>query len=327
MQRAIGASETTGLPVVKPQPSPNKTLTPSAPEQKEKPTERAQKEKCTESTAVKTEITQAIPDKKETAKVEATLPTSIQKTQVFSGTEQAQAHNLTGQQQPHGKTSQVQLSQTTKQEVKANHEKKEIAKPQQPSRSVTPPAKSALPAQPAKQESGGFFGFGGPKTQPAAKSAESVTGKMFGFGSSIISSASTLITSAVQDEHKSTPPTPRKMSTTANVSPKTTPPVSPKIPPVKATKLPVVQKSEPPKQTKPVPSAQAKVEEAAPEAQGLTQVSPKAGLSVCPLCKVKLNMGSKDPPNYRDCTECKKSVCNLCGFNPIPHTSVVSAMI
>lgn len=324
MQRALGASETTGLPVVIPQPSPNKTVTPSASEQNKKLT-LAQKEKCIESTAVKTEITQAIPDKKETAKVEALLPTSIQTTQVLSGTAQAQAHDVAGQQQPPGKRQQVQLSQTMKQEVKANLEKKENVKQhQQPSRSVTPPVKSSLSAQPVKQEAGGFFGFGAPKTQPAAK-AESVTGKMFGFGSSIISSASTLITSAVQDEPKSTPPTPRKMSTTANVSPKTTPPVSPKIPPAKATKQPVVQKSEPPQQTKPVPSAQNKVKEAAPETQELTQVSPKAGLSICPLCKVKLNMGSKDPPNYRICTECKNSVCNLCGFNPMPHTAVVSA--
>lgn len=323
MQRALGASEATGLPVVKPQLSPSKIVTPSASEQREKLT-LAQKEKCTESTAVETDITQAIPHKKETAKVEAPLPTSIQKTQVLSGTKQAQAQDVAGQQQPPGKIPQAQLSQTIKQEVKANLEKQETVKPQQqPSRSVTPPVKSALPpAQPVKQEAGGLFGFGGTKTQPAAKSAESVTGKMFGFGSSIISSASTLITSAVQDKPKSTPPTPRKMSTTANVSPKTTPPVSPKIPPAKATKLPVVQKSEPSQQTKPVPSAQAK-KEAAPEAQ---KVLPKAGLSICPHCKVKLNMGSKDPPNYRICTECKNSVCNLCGFNPMPHTAVVSVI-
>ncbi|KAI4825307.1 hypothetical protein KUCAC02_020993 [Chaenocephalus aceratus] len=53
----------------------------------------------------------------------------------------------------------------------------------------------------AKQESGGLFGFGGAKTE-AAKPEESVSGKMFGFGSSIFSSASTLMASAVQDESK-----------------------------------------------------------------------------------------------------------------------------
>lgn len=335
MQRALGTSEPTGLPEVKPQPSPSKAVTPSASEQKDKLT-LAQKEKSTESTAAKTDITQAIPLKKETTKTEAPLPTSvkmtdasrqgsIQKTQVISGTEQAQAQDVAGQHQPVRKTPQVQLSQTTKPEVKADLAKQEAVKPpQQPSRSATPPAKSApSPAQPAKQESGGFFGFGGPKTQPAAKSAESVTGKMFGFGSSIFSSASTLITSAVQDEPKTTPPTPRRMSSTASVTPKTTPPVSPKMPPAKETKLPVVQKSEPPQQTKPVVSVQAKVGKAPPEAP---EVAPKVDLSTCPLCKAKLNIGSKDAPNYNTCTECKNTVCSLCGFNPMPHTAAVSAI-
>ncbi|KAK1888296.1 Protein piccolo [Dissostichus eleginoides] len=108
---------------------------------------------------------------------------------------------------------------------------------QHPPKVGTSPAKSAPPpVEPAKQASGGFFGFGGPKTQPkATKSAESVSGKMFGFGSSFLNSASTLITSAVQDEPKMTPPTPRKMSTTAHVSPRTTPPASPRTLPAKNT--------------------------------------------------------------------------------------------
>ncbi|GAA6230885.1 protein piccolo-like isoform X1, partial [Lates japonicus] len=99
-----------------------------------------------------------------------------------------------------------------------------------------------------QQESGGFFGFGGPKSQPdAAKPAESVSGKMFGFGSSIFSSASTLITTAVQDQAK------------------TTPPVSPKMSPAKEIKSPAAQKKEDqmkleqPQQTKTPPSVQAKV--------------------------------------------------------------------
>ncbi|XP_030072538.1 protein piccolo [Microcaecilia unicolor] len=48
---------------------------------------------------------------------------------------------------------------------------------------------------------------------------------------------------------------------------------------------------------------------------------PKIALTkkACPLCKTELNVGSKDPPNFNTCTECKNSVCNLCGFNPTPH--------
>ncbi len=166
-----------------------------------------------------------------------------------------------------------------------------------------------------QQESGGFFGFGGSKTKPAdAKPAESGTGKMFGFGSSIFSSASTLITSAVQDK------------------PKTTPPVSPKMSPAKEIKSPAAQKKEQqkpeqPQQTKAPLLVQAKVEKASsepPKAEATSQATVKPGQSTCPLCKVELNMGSKDLANYNTCTECKNTVCNQCGFNPMPNVSEVS---
>uniref|UniRef100_A0A672GPB5 Zinc finger piccolo-type domain-containing protein n=1 Tax=Salarias fasciatus TaxID=181472 RepID=A0A672GPB5_SALFA len=275
VQRALGAAkEPAGPAVAKRQPSPSKVSTPPSSVQ----------EKPKESPEVQKELTK----------------------------------------QPAAKPAQVQDSQTTKTEVKpqAQQDTKPVSQPskpapapsqpvkqnekpstQQPPKAGTTPAKSVTPpVQPAKQESGGFFGFGAPKTPPTAvKSAESVKGKMFGFGSSFLTSASTLITSAVQDEPKTTPPTPRKMSTTGSVSPKITPPVSPKMAPAKDTKPPV-----PPKPTEAIQSAS------------------KAGLSTCPLCKVELNVGSKDPPNYNTCTECKNTVCNLCGFNPMPHTAAVS---
>ena len=160
--------------------------------------------------------------------------------------------------------------------------------------------------QSTQQESGGFFGFGGSKAQPdATKPADSVTGKMFGFGSSIFNSASTLIT---------------------------TPPVSPKMAAAKDTKPPAVQKAEQekkpeqPQQAKASPSVQAKVDKAPsePPKAAASQAAPKAGQSTCPLCKVGLNMGSKDPPNYNTCTDCKNAVCNQCGFNPQPNSTGVS---
>ena len=166
-----------------------------------------------------------------------------------------------------------------------------------------------------QQESGGFFGFGGGKTQAsAAKPAESGSGKMFGFGSSIFSSASTLITSAVQDQ------------------PKTTPPVSPKMSPAKQLKSPAAQrkedqiKPEKPQQIMTPPSTKAKLDKAAselPKAGAGSQVAEKPGQSTCPLCKVGLNIGSKDLPNYNACTECKNNVCNQCGFNPTPNDTGV----
>uniref|UniRef100_A0A8K9WRD2 Protein piccolo n=1 Tax=Oncorhynchus mykiss TaxID=8022 RepID=A0A8K9WRD2_ONCMY len=190
--------------------------------------------------------------------------------------------------------------------------------PQQPSQS------SAIPStqQPPKQESGGLFGFGGPKSQSTpSKPEESVSGKMFGFGSSIFSSASTLITSAVQDEPHTTLP----------ASPMVSAPASPKMPPAKETKPPAVQnaeekKAEQPQQAKVPTLLQANVDKPTsepPKGAASSQPALKAGQSTCPLCKVDLNMGSKDPPNYNTCTECKNTVCNLCGFNPMPHETEV----
>lgn len=164
------------------------------------------------------------------------------------------------------------------------------------------------------QESGSFFGFGGSKTQTdAAKSGESMTGKMFGFGS-ILSSASTLITSAVQDE------------------PKITPPASPRMSTAKDSKSPTVKKQEqdkkpqePKQATGPTPVAP-KAEKASSEPPNKASASPvvsKKGGTSCPLCKVQLNVGSKEPPNYNTCTECKTTVCNQCGFNPTPNVQEV----
>ena len=153
--------------------------------------------------------------------------------------------------------------------------------------------------QSTQQESGGFFGFGGSKAQPdAAKPEESVTGKMFGFGSSIFNSASTLIT---------------------------TPPVSPKMAAAKDTKPPAVQKPEQPQQAKASPLVQGKVDKAPsePPKAAASQAAPEAGQSTCPLCKVELNMGSKDLPNYNTCTDCKSTVCNQCGFDSMPNETGV----
>uniref|UniRef100_A0A3B4FIG6 Protein piccolo-like n=1 Tax=Pundamilia nyererei TaxID=303518 RepID=A0A3B4FIG6_9CICH len=316
MQRALGVSEAIEPTVVKPQPMPSKVSTPPRSEQKDTPT-LVQKEKAAEYADVQKEATQIVQPRKEILKGEAPVPTAVQRMDKAQqdSVEKAQGHAQDVASQPKlvEKPPQGQISQPTKPEVKSGFAKQEAGKlPQQPSKPLTQSPKPAPPpAQPAKQESGGFFGFGAPKpTVP--KPAESVTGKMFGFGSSILSSASTLITSAVQDEPKVTPPTPRKMSTTTSVSPKPTPPVSPKMPPVKDSKPPATQTPDPLQQAKATPLAQDKV----------LQVAPKESLSTCLLCKVKLNVGTKEPPNYNTCTECKNIVCNLCGFNPMPHTAV-----
>lgn len=157
----------------------------------------------------------------------------------------------------------------------------------------------------------------GPENKPqsdSTKVAESLGGKMFGFGSSIFSTASTMIASAVQDESK------------------TTPPVSPKMPVAKGTtKSPPVQKHEQEKkpqqiqQPKTSPMLQPKVEKGPQEPlkDPVASDVSKEGRSTCMLCKTALNFGSKDPPNYNKCTECKNTVCNQCGFNPMPNVSEV----
>lgn len=324
MQRSVGEAERIGHPVVKAEPSQSTISMPPVPGQKTAPA-AAQKEKVEDLQETKKNISEATVrkpgSKPETAaSVVSQKAAPEEKTQIVSKTEQEKAKDATAQIQPIGKPPETQPSQATRPKVAASVSKQVEAEkpPQQPPKSPTPAAKSApAPGQPSKQESGGFFGFGAPKLQPT-KSAESVTGKMFGFGSSIFSSASTLITTAVQDEPKTTPPTPRKMSTQAQEPGKAKSPVSPKMSPAKTTKSPE-QISETNQQVK----TDVKTIEKAKEDKPSTAV-PKEQRSTCPLCKIELNMGSKDPPNYNTCTECKNVVCNLCGFNPMPHTGAVS---
>lgn len=262
-----------------------------------------------------------------------------------------------------------------------NNQPEPVKTEQQPPKDTTAPVKSAPPTEvkPPKQESNFFgFGLGGPKAQLASKSSESTTGKFFsgfggltetarsrspspqsvsavsgkvlGFGSSFFSSASNLISSAVQDESSTTPPTSRKGSTVSTesgkattapasrkgsvASAKITPPTSRKgsvatepnkIPPAKQTKPSVEKKPEQLNEDKVsgIPTS----EKDKPETIQDKLVKHPESVphpSTCPLCKVDLNMDSKDPPNYNTCTECKSVVCHLCGFNPMPHLAEVS---
>lgn len=195
---------------------------------------------------------------------------------------------------------------------------------------------SPLITQPTNQESGGFFSSSSPKPQRApSKTAEAVTGKMLGFGSSLFSSASTLITSAVQ-ESRTTPPNSRKMSAPAQVSdkvsaseipPKSSAPVSPKTAVRKETKPPTAQKPQTEKeQDKPLQcqiTTKAQTKGDRLSEPGRSEVDPEGGNSTCPLCKADLNLGSKDPANYKTCTECKTLVCSKCGFSPMPSLKEV----
>lgn len=210
------------------------------------------------------------------------------------------------------KETSESITSQTKESVssgKLDSKIKQVTGPKKPpDHANQPSSKQNTPAAATERTSGGFFGFGGPKSQPdVAKPA--VAEKMFGFGSSIFSSASTLITSAVQ-EH-----------------PKTTPPVSPNMSPAKGVRSPSVQKLEqpnkPPQQVETLPPDVAKLDKVQPKAAVASRDAVKPSQSTCPLCKIALNMGSKDVPNYNACTECKNVVCNQCGFNPMPNEMMV----
>uniref|UniRef100_A0A671RZ59 Zinc finger piccolo-type domain-containing protein n=1 Tax=Sinocyclocheilus anshuiensis TaxID=1608454 RepID=A0A671RZ59_9TELE len=194
-----------------------------------------------------------------------------------------------------------------------------------------PPAKTEIPSKtepPKKEEESSFFGFGfggarsrSPSPQPGASS---VSGKVLGFGSSFLSSASNLI-SAVQDEPSTTPPT--KGSTVSQTSAKnTTPPSSrkgseaskgsPNVPKSQTQEGKRQQQQNKPQDTQKTTTTK---ESSSAQATKLDQ-SPKLLPKACPLCKASLR---RDPPNYSTCTECKATVCNQCGFNPVPHQTEV----
>lgn len=197
-----------------------------------------------------------------------------------------------------------------------------VSEPKKPADQANKPDPEQMPPQ-MTMESGNMSGVSSPKTRPdSSKTTESMTGKMFGFGSSIFSSASNLISSAAQEESRTTPPSSRKMSAPAQVSPKlsampkmspkSTPPISPKMSPAKQPKT---QKQEPKKKPE-VP--QSKEENASSQLPKMATKSHNVSGTSCPLCKAELNIGSKDLPNYNTCTECKTTVCTQCGFNPMP---------
>lgn len=196
--------------------------------------------------------------------------------------------------------AQGQLSQKKAGPAPGNKTPQENIK-ESPKKQLGQPSATAKEDAAPQQDTGGFFGLGGTKKQTdAAKPTESVTGKMFGFGSSIFSSASTLISSEA----------------------KTTPPGSPKMPAMKDSKSSTAKKPElDGKQGQQQAKSLSSVEPL--KKATAFQVASKVGQSSCPLCKVELTVGSKDPPNYNTCTQCKNNVCNQCGFNPMPNIQEV----
>lgn len=223
---------------------------------------------------------------------------------------------------PPGQDSSIAIKETTS----TPHPEQ---KPTQQQKDSPLPGKSKPPTQPESiKEQSGFFGFrsGGarsrsPSPQP---SVSAVSGKVLGFGSSIFSSASNLISSAIQDESSTMQPTSRKASGASQTSDRSTPPASRKGSEAfkDSAKLHTTPKQEQ-KKTEVTQPTNATVDQT--KEKLTSSQSPKASLKLlpkaCVICKVGLK---KEPPNYNTCTECKTTVCNQCGFNPVPHQSEVS---
>ncbi|KAK1169100.1 protein piccolo [Acipenser oxyrinchus oxyrinchus] len=187
------------------------------------------------------------------------------------------------------------------------------------------------PPKPQEQSRRFSLNIGGitetPKPQPTTPQ-ETVTGKLFGFGSSFFSQASNLINMADKPAEQPVPVAkqqPPSQPVTRQQPPKeaSSAQSSPKLPPAKKeTQPPVAQKPEQPvvgQEKKSVSEKEVKPPVEATKTVAGSSAPPAPPKSNCPLCKVELNIGSKDPPNFNTCTECKNVVCNLCGFNPMPH--------
>ncbi|XP_051976578.1 protein piccolo-like [Xyrauchen texanus] len=172
-----------------------------------------------------------------------------------------------------------------------------------------------------------FSGFGGltesvkpPAT--ASQATESVSGKMFGFGSSILSSATNLITGEEPNSPPKSPPgspPDSPIGSDADSPPGSPPDSGSDSPP----DTPTVYSKDPASPKPAIAEGKALAYESSMKSANVEEPqTPVPGSeSCCPLCKVKLNLGSGDTTNYSTCTECQKIVCNLCGFNPTPHLS------
>lgn len=365
MQRAHTAAETTE-PMVKPQASPNKVSSSGATTSQTREIIPSQKsEKLDENhlgnlaanlpskedvmlCAEKTSGSVTVPAKEETTG----SPSPLEVSSVTKGTTAATFDNKPPLAQPAVVDKDIKTSQSSS-DTKDDKEKAVIVQKsaEQPEKLVEVKPKQTLikefhlldsslsesapsVTQTTNQDSGGFFSSGSPKPQHAAsKTPEAVTGKMLGFGSSLFSSASSLITSAVQ-ESRTTPPNSRKMSAPAQFSdkvsaseipPNSSAPVSLKTTVRKETKPPTAEKpqtEDKPLQARVNTKTQTKGDTRLSE-PGRPEVAPEGGKATCPLCKANLNLGSKDSANYKTCTECKTLVCSKCGFSPMPSLKEV----
>ncbi|KAG8439985.1 hypothetical protein GDO86_005960 [Hymenochirus boettgeri] len=222
------------------------------------------------------------------------------------------------------------------------------------------PAVSQLPVQTASkpqksqdQQRRFSLNIGSDKETPTPQPTtpqDSVKGKLFGFGASIFSQASSLISTAAQPASSliSTAAQPGAPSQSTQVAASKQPPSqqptdpakkgqqtshapqSPKASVVKRETKPLVADStsliiEKENTSIHVITADAHHFEVSNEKEAALEKTKKMPESVlCPICQTELNIGLERPSNFNTCTECKKRVCNFCGFNPTPHLTEIN---
>lgn len=188
------------------------------------------------------------------------------------------------------------------------------------------PQAQAVPKQEESVAGKLFGGFGGLKETTKTPAAAS---QMFSFGSSLLSSASNLVSG--EEEKAAAPPPGSPPGSEAGSPPDSgpgSPPDSPFSPPGSPPDSDSAPDTPPAKSKKPPRTLSVEQEEKEPVAKAAPPPAPApTSKESCPLCNVELNAGSVDTPNYSLCTNCKKTVCNLCGFNPTPHLGEVRTTV
>lgn len=175
-------------------------------------------------------------------------------------------------------------------------------------------AKSTPPKTGSTKEEAGFFGFGRSRSPSPQPVVSNVSGKVLGFGSSLLSSATNLISTAVQDESSTTQLATQELSTASQTSVKTS--LAPSTSEKRSADLPHIQGANSEKQKEKNPEMMIVQGNVIPKDDEEKSEPSKT----CPLCKADI---LQNPPNYNTCTSCKNTICNLCGFNPMPHQTEV----
>ncbi|NXI28868.1 BSN protein, partial [Sterrhoptilus dennistouni] len=217
--------------------------------------------------------------------------------------EQPKPQPTTPQREPQGQPKPQEAARSSPQhQARSSPQHQARSSPQHQARS-SPQHQQAKPSPSEQRKMPGDVGVKPAAPAPGAgapeQPQEGLTGKLFGFGASLLTQASTLM--SVQPEAPApSQPSPGKVPPKIVFS-DASKEAGPKAPGAqgRAGAVPAAKPGKPEQGIKP-------------------KEVPKARVS-CPLCKAEINVGSSEPPNYNTCTTCRQQVCNMCGFNPTPH--------